>query len=1039
MYNKAKLALKSAQWYLPVKTYFYFYPQKKLTWEARLKKLNNLLIYPLFAITLTSSAFADTIVWVGGSSGNNMDEAANWNPTTLPGENDVASFTGSNISPNPNLATGNFLSVDSLIFSGTNSYTLAGIGSGLEGSCDFQFNGNGVSNTSGVSQAIDISQGTYISFHNGAVASTGSPPVSYSVIGGFGGGSRIFFYDTSTAADTSMAFSLFGTIEFDNNSSADSVTITADNRAQVTFADQSTAATSNISATDHTSIYLTGSATAANATISADTNCSINFSQNSRAGNAEINTTNSGSQLNFNDNSSADHATITADQGSFIGFSGLATANNAHIILNHSTGMNFYDTSTAAQSTIDISNSSASTFLNSATAGSAIINVNLNAQLHFQEQASANQASIFVQDAGQANFYNDATAYEAIINITDSTSQVSFSDTSTAAKATINASNSSLVLFNNPDTNSAKVSLSSSSNLTCNANVTLGSLAGDSTSSLSLANSAFVTGYNDSSTTFSGTLSNTGGSVSITKTGKGTWTLTGNNASFTDPFTVNEGQLALNGSLGGNMTVAGGILSGTGTIGGNLNVSSGFVSPGNSIGTLTILGNYTPRPNGVYEVQIDNTGDSSLLLVSGLSALNGTVAVTPIGGGYGIGQTFTILQSGTLTGTFAGIYKPNPLLNYILTYDSTHAYLRLQTDLVSAAETTNEVAVATQFDNVLAPTGDLAVVIDELVGLPPSEAPGALNAVSGEQYTSLIPANLYTTRRFIRHIYDSLSDRLDPNCCWSECIPLDIWSQVGGGRSLLSEKHSAAAYKANNWDISLGLQATLTPCFLLGIAMNYAQDHLMFNHGGHTNLNNAQGAIYGVYRGNGYYVCADFIGGGSWSKFNRSIDFGALSRTAESNPGLSQGTFYGEIGIDYCICDVLYQPFLGIEAGYYQSKHLHESGADALNLSIRTKSFNLINTSLGVHLKTTYEDFVFRGDAAWLHCFNDLKTNLTNEYLSFGTPFSIKGIEQGQNGIWGVLNVSRNVDIFNFYLELSGEAWNHWSAFGVDVGFSIDF
>src|SRR5690606_32656003 len=88
--------------------------------------------------------------------------------------------------------------------------------------------------------------------------------------------------------------------------------------------------------------------------------------------------------------------------------------------------------------------------------------------------------------------------------------------------------------------------------------------------------------------TYSGKL---GGAGRIEKADGGRLDLAGDNAAFSGTARVSGGLLAVNGSFGGTVEVGpGGRLGGTGTIAKVVN--GGTVAPGNSIGTLTIAGDY---------------------------------------------------------------------------------------------------------------------------------------------------------------------------------------------------------------------------------------------------------------------------------------------------------------------------------------------------------------------------------------------------------------------------------------------------------------
>jgi autotransporter-associated beta strand protein len=119
--------------------------------------------------------------------------------------------------------------------------------------------------------------------------------------------------------------------------------------------------------------------------------------------------------------------------------------------------------------------------------------------------------------------------------------------------------------------------------------------------------------------TFSGVFTGSGGFILA----GGQQTLTGNSSAFTGATTVNAGTLTVNGILGGTMDVLGGRLQGIGTVGNTINHLGGVIAPGNSIGTLTVAGNYISN-GGALEVEAELGGDSSpadLLVITGDSIL----------------------------------------------------------------------------------------------------------------------------------------------------------------------------------------------------------------------------------------------------------------------------------------------------------------------------------------------------------------------------------------------------------------------------------
>lgn len=125
------------------------------------------------------------------------------------------------------------------------------------------------------------------------------------------------------------------------------------------------------------------------------------------------------------------------------------------------------------------------------------------------------------------------------------------------------------------------------------------------------------------------------GAGALIKDGLGKLELTGNSgATYTGAGSVVAGTLAVNGILGGTMEVINGRLQGIGTVGSTINQPGGTIAPGNSIGTLTINGNYLGN-GGRLEIETLLGGDASpsdRLVITGSTAGSTLVTVLNQGG-----------------------------------------------------------------------------------------------------------------------------------------------------------------------------------------------------------------------------------------------------------------------------------------------------------------------------------------------------------------------------------------------------------------------
>ncbi|MBZ5589734.1 MAG: autotransporter-associated beta strand repeat-containing protein [Acidobacteriia bacterium] len=190
----------------------------------------------------------------------------------------------------------------------------------------------------------------------------------------------------------------------------------------------------------------------------------------------------------------------------------------------------------------------------------------------------------------------------------------------------------------------------------------IGSLTGAGGVKLGVA--TLTIGTDNTSTTFSGAISGTGG---IVKTGSGTLTLTGT-STYTGSTAVNAGYLTVNGSIATSaVTISGfGGLAGVGTVG-PLTMTGGAMEPGGWTGLppaipgiLAASGASTLAAPGLYVAIINGPTlgtDYSQLQVTGTLALGDavlqfqSVPYTPTPG-----TVYTIITtSGGVSGTFGGL------------------------------------------------------------------------------------------------------------------------------------------------------------------------------------------------------------------------------------------------------------------------------------------------------------------------------------------------------------------------------------------------
>ena len=281
-------------------------------------------------------------------------------------------------------------------------------------------------------------------------------------------------------------------------------------------------------------------------------------------------------------------------------------------------------------------------------------------------------------------------------------------------------------------------------------NQTIASFAGAGTIMLGSGN--LTAGSDNSSTSFSGSITGTGG---VTKTGTGTLTLTGTNT-YTGSTKLSSGKLVVNGSLASSVTLDGGTLGGSGTVG-EVSVGSGAtVAPGNSIGTLTVSGNVSFASGSTYQVEVNAAGQSDRIVASGSATISGgTVEVLAASGNYAASTNYTIITAaGGVTGQFSTVTSNLAFLTPSLSYGGTSVTLTMTRNDNSfgpdGGSTASNYIAMTRNQGFIANAAErLGVgnaVYDTLLSGTAAEARAGFDLLSGEAHAQAVSVMIEESR-----------------------------------------------------------------------------------------------------------------------------------------------------------------------------------------------------------------------------------------------------------------------------------------------------
>ncbi len=206
------------------------------------------------------------------------------------------------------------------------------------------------------------------------------------------------------------------------------------------------------------------------------------------------------------------------------------------------------------------------------------------------------------------------------------------------------------------------------------------------------------------------TAANTSGG--LTKLGNGTTTFSGANT-YTGLTTVSNGTLNVNGSVASAVTVkSGATLGGTGTIAGAVTAESGAtVGAGLSIGTLTLSA--SPLLNAgstiVAELNRTNVQTADRINVTGNPiAYNGTLVLKNIGLPLQVGNTFTLFNASSYSGSFTLVSQT---LGQVVTWNTSQLAVNGTVSVAAVAQVSINSSVSGSTLNLTWPPNQLGMTL----------------------------------------------------------------------------------------------------------------------------------------------------------------------------------------------------------------------------------------------------------------------------------------------------------------------------------------
>lgn len=285
--------------------------------------------------------------------------------------------------------------------------------------------------------------------------------------------------------------------------------------------------------------------------------------------------------------------------------------------------------------------------------------------------------------------------------------------------------------------------------------------------------------------------------------------------------------------------------------------------------------------------------------------------------------------------------------------------------------------------------------------------------------------------------------KADDSCtpCHTNNREARVWVDGFGYYGRQSNRTPGFGYKGNTWGGLIGTEKSISDAFSLGVGLGYARTGLKKSQfsvkAPHTNTTHFDTYMWTL---TGSYLCDPwFMDGGvsvGWNRYvgKRYININLLNRKAKASYHGIQCSGFLVSGYQYDYRQFEITPFASMFYSYLHMNSYAESGANTLNLRVKSQNYRYLQSGLGLKvaypLTTCYGDYLPEIHTIWLHDFSTLGTDVSASFSGLGASagyWRSKGPRFDQN-YW---NIGASVTCYansnlSLLLDYDFERGNHY-------------
>lgn len=579
-----------------------------------------------------------------------------------------------------------------------------------------------------------------------------------------------------------------------------------------------------------------------------------------------------------------------------------------------------------------------------------------------------------------------------------------------------------------------------------------------------LLGSATLTSNTTESSSYAGVISGTGNFI---KTGAGTLTLTGNNL-FTGNTTINGGALSVTPTSGVGLvspiTVnATGTLKGNGSVGASVVVhTGGTISPGNSIGTLTVLGDLTLDAGSITHIELSPT-DSSQIIATGNALIDGILNVTVDAGLYSAGSIYPIVTGQTgLSGSFSS-NTFTPSLSAIVFQQGNSIFIQIPfaAGSISLIGLTGNELITAEYLNAL-PISFLDPISEALGGLEGTQLQDALQTIS----PSRLSFATYVAQNAAISVNGVLSQRMNVQrshpvfhefCCahpsqdeyedMSSCNRhYTAWIEQYGNWSKQNAQAQNPHFYALTGATILGFdfahEKDFSGGFVAGFVYSSIHDAAAY---GTQSTNNYLWGIYGSTVKNEIFIEGAFWTGYNRISSDRKISYTDYYEAAHSKFNGWQLSPHLKIGVDVQVDpSVVIQPYLALDWPIFFQGKYQENETGIFSMKVNEHASSFCQFTLGYKsVEVLHFDcfsLMMQQSVEYIHRAPFGTGTVTAALIGAPSDFTTYSLIKDQNLLAGSLDfMMKNFKNYYVNLNLSAEGGSGYTAFEAYGGLGFEF